>query len=381
MKLIFVSTLLPTGHFSQILTNALAKQKNLNLTVYTEENPENLKIKNSGKIKNIWSRTAKFIFEILSEIKKDKPDVVHIQQEFTMYGTFKNALLFPFLALLLRIIGYKIIITIHAAVYRNQINQEFIHLFTTKRSPFITSLTLKFLFYYTFKLISLFSHAVICHTHLLKDILTSDWGVDSNKVFVIPTGVPPKKNKNLKKKNYFFYYGYLVRRKGLEYVIRGFADFRKNYKNFQLILAGGTIKGQEEAFEEIKEMIKKYALSQNVKIRGFIADEKELEKLYRLAFAVVIPAKVSMGSSGPLYHAQSYGKCILASNVGHFREDISHLYDGILVDNDQWSNVFDFVVRHPKIVAEIEKNVRIKAKLKSSDVIAKKHIDVYRSVI
>jgi glycosyltransferase involved in cell wall biosynthesis len=381
MKVVFISSMLPSGHFSQILTSALKKQKNLKLIVYADENPANLAIKNCGKIKTVWSRTAKFIFEILSQIKKDKPDVIHLQQEFTMYGTFKNAFLFPFLPLLLRMMGGRVIITIHAAVYKNQINQEFIQLFTTKRSSLIAPITLKIFFYYTFKLLSLFSNAIICHTHLLKDILTSDWGVDANKVFVISTGIPQKKMRTLKKKNYFFYYGYLVRRKGLEYVFKGFADFIKKYKSYQLIIAGGIIKGQEAAFEEIKEMMAKFALSQNVKIRGFIDDEKELEKLYCQAYAVVIPAKVSMGSSGPLYHAQSYGKCILASNVGHFREDINHLYDGVLVDNEQWRNVFQFVVRHPEVVKEIEKNVRAKAQEKSSIKIAQKHLELYKQIL
>lgn len=378
MKVVFISSLLPSGHFSQILTSALSKQKNLKLTVYTDENQLNLLIKNCGKIKTVWSRTGKFIFQIFSQVKKDKPDIIHIQQEFNMYGSYKSVFLFPYLPLLLRIFGYKVIITIHAAVYKNQVNREFISLFTTKKSLFITPFTLKIFFYYIFKLTSLFSHALICHTHLLKDILTSDWGINPDKIFVIPTGIPSKKIILAKKEKYFFYFGYLVRRKGLDYVFTGFSQFVKKNEDYKLILAGGIIQGQEEAFSEIKEMIHTYRLEKNIIIRGFINDETELGELYAKATAVVIPAKISMGSSGPLYHAQSFGKCIIASNVGHFKEDINHLYDGILVDNDQWKNIFEFVVNHPEIVEEIERNVRKKTKIKSADAIAKKHIKVYR---
>lgn len=378
MKVVFISSLLPSGHFSQILTNALNKQKNLKLTVYTDENQRNLLIKNCGKIKTVWSRTGKFIFQILSQVKKDKPDIVHIQQEFNMYGSYKSVFLFPYLVFLLRIFGYKVIVTIHAAVYKNQVNREFISFFTTKKSLVITPFTLKIFFYYTFKLASFFSHAVICHTHLLKDILTSDWDVNPDKIIVIPTGIPVKKISCAKKEKHFFYFGYLVRRKGLDYVFTGFSQFIKKNKDYKLILAGGIIQGQEEAFAEIKQMIHRYHLEKNIIVRGFIDDEKELGELYAKATAVVIPAKISMGSSGPLYHAQSFGKCIIASNIGHFKEDINHLYDGILVDHDQWKNIFEFVVNHPEIVEEIERNVRKKAKTKSADAIAKKHIEVYR---
>lgn len=378
MNVVFISSLLPSGHFSQILTNALSKQKNLKLIVYTDENRRNLLIKNCGKIKTVWSRTGKFIFQIFSQIKKDRPDIIHIQQEFNMYGSYKSVILFPYLPLLLRIFGYKVIVTIHAAVYKNQVNREFISLFTTKKSLVITSFTIKIFFYYIFKLTSLFSHAVICHTHLLKDVLTSNWGVNPDKIFVIPTGIPAKKIIHSKKEKYFFYFGYLVRRKGLDYVFDGFSQFVKKNRDYKLILAGGIIQGQEEAFIEIKEMIHTYRLEKNVIVRGFIDDEKELGELYAKAIAVVIPAKVSMGSSGPLYHAQSYGKCIIASNIGHFKEDINHFYNGILVDHDQWKNIFEFVVSHPDIVEEIERNVRLKAKTKSADIIAKKHMEVYR---
>lgn len=380
MKIVLISSLLPSGHFSQILTNALSKQKNLKLIVYTDENRQNLSIKNCGKIKTVWSRTGKFIFQILSQIKKDKPDIIHIQQEFNMYGSYKSVFLFPYLILLLRISGYKVIATIHAAVYKNQVNREFISLFTTKKSFVIRPFSLKILFYYTFRLTSLFSHAVICHTHLLKDILSADWGVNPDKIFVIPTGIPAKKIIRAKKEKYFFYFGYLVRRKGLDYVFAGFSEFVKKNRDYKLILAGGIIQGQEEAFAEIKKMIHAYHLEKNCFVRGFIDDEIELGELYAKAIAVVIPAKVSMGSSGPLYHAQSFGKCIIASNIGHFKEDINHLYDGILVDHDQWKNVFEFVVNHPEIVEEIEGNVRKKAKTKSADAIAKKHIEVYGSL-
>lgn len=380
MKVVYISGMLPSGHFSQILTNGIAGQKGIKLIVYADENPKNLEIKNCGKIKNVWPRTAMFIYKIVKEILKDNPDVVHIQHEFTMYGTIKNAFLFPFLPFILRLLGKKVVVTIHACVYKNQVNRQFISLFTPKKVTGLNPFALKLFFYYTYKLTSLFSNAIICHTELLKDMLLRDWGVSGKKTYVIPTGIPSKKIFKGRKENYFLYFGYMVRRNGLNYVIDGFSKFLKHNKKFKLILAGGIIKGQEEAFNEIKDYIKEKKLEKFIEIKGFIESAEEQDKLHEQAFAVTIPAEVSMGSSGRLYHAQSYGKCIMTSNVGHFREDIKHLHDGILVDNNSWDKAFQYVISNPDKVTEIEKNVIKKTKTKSSFNIAQKHIEVYKKI-
>ncbi len=370
--------MLPSGHFSQILTHAIQKQKNVKLIVYTDLNKKNLHIKNCGKIKTVWPRTALFIYKILNEIMKDKPDVVHIQQEFNMYGSIKTAALFPFLVLGLRLLGLRVVVTIHAAVFKKQVNESFIRLFTAKKTRLITPFTLKLFFDYIYRSISLFATVVILHTELMKTMLVEDWGVNLKKVRVIPTGIPQKRKYNGKTEPYFLYLGYMVRRNGLQYVLNGFAKFSKNNPKYRLVLAGGVIKGQEYAFEEIKDYVKKLNLSSRVEMRGFV-EEKEQDNLYKKAYAVVIPAKVSMGSSGRLYHAQSFGKCVLCSNIGHFREDIFHMKDGILVDNLQWDKAFALTAGKPQLVQMIERNVWLKAKEKSTTYVAKRHLEVYKA--
>lgn len=380
MKIVYVSSILPSGHFAQYYTNALNKIKNIDVLVYADRNPQNLQVKNCGTIKLVWHKNFRFLVDILINIIKDGPLLVHIQQEFNMYGGITTAALFPLLILLLKLTGNKCVVTVHAAVFKHQVTKEFISLFTSKRSILLTPFTLNLFFYYTYWFTSLFADKIICHTNLLKNILVNDWSVDSKKVSVIPTGIPKKNILSVPKENYFFYFGYMVRRKGLEYALKGFQHFVKKYHTYKLILAGGTIKGQEDVPQEIKHYVSHLKLNNHIEIKGFV-EESELDDLYSKALAVIIPAKVSMGSSGPLYQAQSYGKCILASNVGHFREDIQHLYDGVLVDNKKWKKAYELIVKNPGIVKKIEKNVRNKARSKSSLVIAQKHLEVYKTIL
>jgi glycosyltransferase involved in cell wall biosynthesis len=379
MKVIFISSMLPSGHFSQILTGAIAKDKNIELIVYTDKNQKNKQIRGCGTIKNVWEKNILYIVQIIRNILRDQPDVIHIQQEFNMYGSVITAALFPFLPFLLKLAHQKVVVTIHAAVYKRQVTPEFISLFTSRKSPYLNTVTLKLFFMYVYKLTSIFADRIICHTYLLKDILVQDYGVNPSKISVIPTPVPKNLQPSDKKSNYFFYFGYIVRRKGLEYILQGFKKFVAKHPHYKLILAGGTIPGQEDAYREVIDLIKRLGIEDTVELKGFV-EEKELRKLYTSAIAVLIPAKVSMGSSGPLYHAQSYGKCVLVSKVGHFLEDVTHLKDGMLVENDAWEQAMKYAIKHPGVIKNIERNVYAKAKQKNPFNIGQSHIKVYKEI-
>lgn len=380
IKIVFISGMLPSGHYSQYITNGLSKQKGVDLIVYTDKNPKNLEIIDCGTIKTIWSKSLKYVFEIIREIRKDRPGIIHFQHELNMYGGISTALFFPVLLLILKLMGYRIITTVHAAVLKKQVNKNFIKLFH-QDSVLIKPVFLKIFFYYIYKSISLFSNSIIVHTNLTKEIISKDYGVSRDKVNTIPIAIPQKEIINKSKKNYFLYFGYMVRRKGLGYVLDGFRKFIEQNPDteYQLILAGGVIRGQEKALEEIKENISNNFLKGKVILRGFI-EEKDQDELYRNAYAVVIPAEISMGSSGPLFHSVSYGKCVICSKVGHFIEDIDDGETGMLVDNKEWHKVFKFVVENPDKVREIEKNVEIKARSRTPFIIAEKYVKLYTNL-
>ena len=379
MKVALVSTILPSGHFSEILCKSIQKHSKIQLIVYADKNPKNL-TSECRNIKNVWQRGPGFIFGILQAVIKDKPDIVHVQQELNMYGGALTILLFPFLLLSLKVLKVKVVTTIHAAVYKNQIDDEFIKLFLMKPVWYIRPFTLRLIFHTLFLSISILSDKIICHSGMMKDILTKDYGVSSCKTQIIRTTIPVRKNFNKKKRNYFLYFGYIVRRKGIEQLIDGFSEFSKKNKDFNLILAGGTIPGQEKAKEEIAKKIADLDLQKRVVLTGFI-NHKTIEDLYHNAYAAVMPAKISMGSSGPLYHAQSYGVCILASDIGHFKEDISNMKDGILVPNNSWEKALTKIAANPDLVKKIELGVKIKAQQKLPNIIAKQYDVMYKKVI
>lgn len=384
MKIIFISGLLPSGHYSQYITSGLAGHKSTQLIVYADKDKRNLAIKNCGRIKLVWSKSPRYVWQIIRTVKKDKPDIVHTQHELNMFGGLATALLFPALVLLLRASGNRVAVTIHAAVYRKQINRDFVALFHKKA---LKPLMLKIFFAFLYRTIAFCAHLIIVHTKLTRTILTADYGVSKKKVHVVPAAIPQKLSQstksNLAEKNkYFFYFGYMVRRKGLGYALEGFRKFIELHPRspYRFILAGGVIKGQEEAYEEIKAIVRRNKLEKRVIFKGFI-EEKDQDALYEGAYAVIIPSIISLGSSGPLYHAESYGRCTLVSKVGHFLEDIDDRETGILVSNKKWCEAFQYVVDHPKLIKSIEANVRAKARLRSPYKTAATYIKLYQSLL
>lgn len=381
MKVVFISSMTPSGHYSQYITYGLNRQKNIDLIVYAGLHEKGrVDQKKYGQVKYVWHKGASYIRDILNELKKDRPDVVHIQQEFNMYGGTLTGAILPLLILLLRLNGFKTVVTIHAAVYKKQIDDEFIHLFH-KNSKVMRPFILKSFFHYVFKISSVFANRVFIHTYRKLDILTHDYGVSKKKIDVVPIVIPSGKIKRYKKEPYFFYFGYMVRRKGLEYALEGFKKFVKKHPKtpYKLVMAGGVIKGQEKAFDEIKDFIKESGLSKKVEIKGFI-EERDQDALYGRAYAVIIPARVSMGSSGPLFHAMSYGKCVIASREGYFLEDIKNLKSGILTENNKWDRAFEYAVSHKSVVSSVEKNIEKRAQAQSPDACARIYATHYESL-
>lgn len=381
MKVVFITSLTPSGHYSQYITSGLARQKNIDLTVYAGVHEKGKVAPGKyGTVKYVWKKSPSYISDILAELKKDKPDVVHVQQEFNMYGGPLTAALFPVFLMLLKINGFKVVVTIHAAVHKHQINAEFIRLFH-KNSKLMKPVFLMAFFQYVYKGSSMFADRVFIHTHLKKKILTEDYGISPKKLIIVPIVIPEKPIRNGQKEKYFFYFGYMVRRKGLEYALEGFKKFTdSNPKSpYKLTLAGGVIKGQEKALDEIKDFIAQNGLKMKVIMKGFI-EEKEQDALYNKAYAVIIPSRVTMGSSGPLFHAMSYGKCVIATREGYFIEDIKHLKSGMLTENNRWEKAFEYAVNHPEIIKSIEKNVTKRADSQSPVTVARVYAQHYASL-
>ncbi len=385
MKIAAISTLLPQTHYSQYLCRALEAGHPGALTVYADHDPRNADVVGCGRVVPLWPKTPAYVTAVLRALAADRPDIVHIQHEFNMYGGAVTAAVFPLLLWRLRRMGLRTVVTVHAVVDPGVVDRRFLGMFSQglRRCPPVMA---RLFFAMVYRGIGRFAGRIVVHTRMMRDLLVNRYRIPGGQIDVIPMGVPALKIPGQPGSDrYALYFGYLARRKGLEKVLGGFQRFLSTHpdSSLNLVLAGGTIPGQEYARREIEQWIADRHLSARIRLTGFVAAGEAMDTLFGQALCVVIPAEVSIAASGPMSQALRYGKCILASRLGNLCEEIEDGVDGRLVDNDAWDRAFAFVddPRHQDAVAGMQKNAILKAQARSWPTIAQRHLDLYRNIM
>ena len=144
-----------------------------------------------------------------------------------------------------------------------------------------------------------------------KDILKI-YKLADEKIKVIYNGFEKIKSKSGKwlrniPKNYFLFVGTLQPRKNLATLINAFNLFQKNYPQFELIIAGKKGWLYESLFKQVSDL----GLTDKVFFTDYISD-KQLEFLYRNAFAFVLPSLYE-GFGIPILEAMSFNCPVIAS--------------------------------------------------------------------
>ena len=380
MKVLFVSKVTPVGHLSTFLMQGIGNKIDIDYLVDDRASRE--QFPPEWNVSMTLKRGYSFVFTILRSAIKSKADIVHLQHEINMYGGVGSAICFPLLVLTLRLLRFRVVTTIHSAVPQDQIDSSFGRLFFFP----CPAIFLRFFFKVLYLTLNVVSHRVICHTKLTRDILVRDYFASKKKIVVIPFAIPkrPARSGDLIARDNFLYYGYITRRKGLDMLLRGYRkylDGRQGGFAYRLVMAGGTIEGQESALDEIRNLIRHLDLEEVVELVGFIDNEQQQDALYHRCYSVVMPALISMGSSGPLVHATSYGRTVLASAVGHQIEDIITGRNGFLVGNENWAEAFDLAHENPDLIRRMEKFVLARAEERSASNQADKTIELYRGLL
>lgn len=310
------------------LVNELSKIENLNLCVISFG--ESSEILYEGKTKIILIKAYKIyylipflpIIKLALEVRKIKPDIIHVQ----------GSNISPYLFYMLLARGYKKIVTYHSYPSRelvahgrlkiNSLKYELFRLFervTVKKSDIIITVTTR-----------------------LKKWLSEDFDNSENKIFSIPNGVDTSsfdykkdssyvRNKlNLSIKDYVIFHAKsFVPNNGQEYLIRAMPKILKDYSNVKLILAGD---GPTRL--KLIGLSKKLKVGDNVLFLGNV-NHDEIPLFISASDVVVIPS-VQMngfeeGSSIFSLEAMAMKKPVIASNLGGFRDSITDGENGILV--------------------------------------------------
>ena len=268
------------------------------------------------------------ILKVFRELKKIRPDVIHIQHEYFLYGDILSAILFPLLPLFSRLFSRRTVVTIHGVIPLNLLEDVEFKKENEIKGP---SWLLKIGLLLVTRLIALISHIVIVHEEFLKKYLNEDYNINEEKIVVIPHGVEEadvmsqaeaKKRLGLKNRTVILYFGYLTGYKGIETLIEAYKYVSKQLSRTILIIAGGKhprLKNRKWYEHWLEKLVQKAkCIERDLKdgeilFTEFIS-EREICMYYSAADLVVLPYNARISASGPEALAIAYERPLLITS-------------------------------------------------------------------
>lgn len=364
-----VTKITPKSHYSRQLLQGFAKSGLLNnkvsLLIYASKSEM---ITDISYGKAVWTSTL-YPFQIFKELLKDRPNILHIQHEFNMFGPFYATSIFHLLIVLAKLVKARVVTTVHAVVPLKMITKEFAKDFMDIYIPIII---IKMLFRIFYRLTYMLSDAIIVHNNYLKEIYIRDYLHNCSKdmrtkLYVIPHGISTSKDienryldywkKRLDSKRIILYFGYICPRKRIGCLIKAFKYFSKQHPNFILVIAGGIPTRYIKYFNNIKEMIHRLGIKDKVLITGFITEE-DIDALFKLAEVVIFPYKYQISSSGPLTFAIKHKKPIIATKGKIFEEEINNAALIVNADPYEIAKAIERILNDPLLKLSLQKAMK-----------------------
>jgi len=398
-KVAFVSTFPPQkegiASYSLSLVKALVSHSGIRVIVlactsYNEEDCLNI------SAMKVWRRNSvKYPFSISKGIAKLKSGLVHIQYEYLLYGSPFYSGLFPLLLLILKLMGKKVIVTMHSVVLKSSLNDEFFRRYNaggslaTLKKIFVIGLT---------KFIAYLSDKIIVHQEIAKSELSNQYGINSLKIHVIPHGIESygqvldsgvAKKKLGMQGRIVFYFGFLRPDRGIEYAIDAMKIVVEKHPDVKLVIAGGahlfSFYDGEDYFNKLRTLAKELGLSENVIFINRYIPEQELPLYFSSADLFVLPytEKGIIGASGVMSKILRFGKPLIFTRIYRFI-DLWKL-DGMPIaepeDSGSLANAILQILGSPSLRERVGKELRELAIEESWDFVADKTLSLYRETL
>lgn len=345
MKLAVVSGFPPAdkqgeaNYSGLVFRHLLQSHPECNIVVYAhqiwEGSHESARDSENGiKVKRITNgRTSterlKKVLSLIKALLVDRPDVIHYQGTHTgIYGLlFGEPMILVYL--LMRLKGFKQVITIHSTWFK----EDIIALCKSKNMGRVT--TWLFVRYYriylrlTQRLVNSFRVLTAGTSGSEVDKYVDEWKLNTKKVSAEPHACSPKiltvqdqqaaKVKlNLEGKRTLLTTGFIRPDKGIHLILDIIDEIFELYSDVVLIIAGepSGIEGQEYA-SALKRKITGLNHADRVIYKFEFIDNKTFDNYFYAADLVIVPYLRVIGASGPIHHALSSGKAVVATNIGH----------------------------------------------------------------
>ncbi len=207
---------------------------------------------------------------------------------------------------------------------------------------------------------------IITVSKLIKNEIVKDLKIDEKKIYIVYGGIDleqfyPLESKIIeaKKKEFGFYkesriigfVGRLHSEKGVDVLIKAFAELVKRFDPIYLLIIG---EGPEQ--KPLEELTKRLALEKKILFLGY---REDVSVLVNMMDVLVLPSVVRESLGIVLLEAMAAAKVVVASNLGGIPEIIKDKENGFLFepgDVKQLSDIMSHVLSDKNFRGEIENN-------------------------
>lgn len=360
--------------------------KTLSQKIYSSEESKN-ELK-SSKIYDSYS----YPFDIFKKALSDQVNLVHIQWEFNIFGSFYSSLLLPLLLFLLTISKIKRVTTIHTAIPIHAFASGLPGLLPSRVSG-VPKIFFKSLFILLYNLVVLLSSAIIVHGDSQREVLYRYYRSRPEKVFVIPYGIPSKIDNSydsvgfnqtfLKDRDIILAWGTISPRKGLDILIEAFDKLSSKYKAIVLVIVGGVPDYYKYYYSYLKKIANHLIIKKRVIFPGRL-EMQDVHKLLDMSKVVVFPYIYQFGASSTLTFALQHRKVAVVSDLDFATDFVTNGENVILIqpsNSDFLAQAIEKGMYEEKLRNNIQKGVDKLIQKCSWDSVAKQTLRVYDFIL
>lgn len=267
----------------------------------------------------------------LREILSIRPDLVHLSYapnpEYG--GRLGEPLLIMFLVL--KLLGIPIIVTLHNVWLPDDIKNRAIELGLGKTS---SSLAVSYFGFFMRIFTRLVDKVLVCssleRSSMISEFIDA-YKLDKEKIEEEPHGAEfsvvsgrdvevAKEELGLKNRQIVLTQGFIREDKNIGDLIRAFSRISRDFERSVLLISGFAETASEKNYlSSLERLVTDEGLGGRVIFDKRYLSSEEMDRYVKAADVVVLPYTRNVGPSGPLHHAISRGKLVIASRVGYFK--------------------------------------------------------------
>lgn len=278
-----------------------------------------------------WSkkvlRVLRYYVRLIGYAATARPKIFHIlwNNKFEVIDRI-------FLMLYYRLLGKKIVLTVHNVnAAKRDSNDSWLNRFTLRAQYGL-------------------SDHLFVHTEQMKSELVREFNVAASLVTVIPFGINnavPDTNLScqeakrrlgiMKEERTILFFGNIAPYKGLQSLTEAFRQIVVGKREYRLIIAG-KVKNCETYWTTIEETISREVGEGRILLKIEYVPDEETEVYFKAADVLVLPYK-HIYQSGVLFLGYSFGLPVIATDVGALREEIVEGSTGYVCRPDDSSDL------------------------------------------